>query len=96
MFDHERHQVDPLLDEQQAAEVVGTTRKSLKDSRHKGELFGEEAPRYLKMGRSVRYRLSELIRFREQFSEYANTAEANHSAVNDATEPNLTRQRKPS
>ncbi|MDA1371709.1 MAG: hypothetical protein O2971_13240 [Proteobacteria bacterium] len=67
--------IDPLLCDQEAAQVLGTTSASLKQSRYTGQLFGKPAPRFMKMGRSARYRLSVLLRFRDQFPEYQNTSE---------------------
>jgi len=69
-------QLDPLLNEVEAAKVLGSTPSSIKQSRYTGELFGFPAPRYLKMGRSTKYRLSTLLEFRDQFPEFQNTAEA--------------------
>lgn len=75
MLDQQQLHADPLLRDPQAAEFLGTTRASLRQSRYKGKLFGKTAPRFLKLGRSVRYRFSELVNFLSQFSEYANNAE---------------------
>ncbi len=68
---------DPLLPDKSAAPIVGATPSSLKQSRYTGTLFGKTAPSYLKMGRSTRYKLSALLRFREQFHEYRNTTDMN-------------------
>jgi len=64
-----------LLNSEQASKYLGVQTTTLKQSRHTGLLFGEEAPRYLKMGRSTRYKLSSLREFRRQFSEYTNTSQ---------------------
>lgn len=70
-------QVDHLLSEKQAALIVGCSPASLKQSRHSGVLFGVPAPPFLKMGRSARYRVSSLLHFVMQFTEYRNTSEIN-------------------
>lgn len=56
-----------LLDDKQAAPFLGYKAETLKNSRHTGRLAGVDAPRYIKMGRSVRYRLEDLLEWREQF-----------------------------
>ena len=70
MYEH-----DPLLSSHDAAKLVGASALSLKQSRHTGTLFGKPAPLFLKMNRSIRYRLSVLIEFQDQFPEYQNTSE---------------------
>jgi hypothetical protein len=67
--------VDPLLSEDEAARVVGSATSTLKQSRHTGMLFGRPAPRFRLMGKSPRYLLSTLHKFRNQFPDYANTSE---------------------
>ena len=67
--------IDPFLADREAAEVVGASPTTLKQSRHTGLLFGRTSPKFSKMGRSVRYRLSNLIKFRDQFPEYQSTGE---------------------
>lgn len=62
-----------LLKEKDAAKVLGTTPSTLKFSRHSGILFGHPAPKHLKMGRSIRYRLASLTSFLDQFQERRNT-----------------------
>ena len=64
-----------LLNSEQASKYLGVQTNTLKQSRHTGILFGKDAPRYLKMGRSTRYTLSSLLEFRKQFFEYRNTSE---------------------
>jgi hypothetical protein len=66
---------DRLLTSEEYAPLVGTTSASLKQSRYTGVLFGRPAPRFLKMGRAVRYTLSSGIEFRSQFPDYRNTSE---------------------
>ncbi len=69
-------QVDPLLGDTEAAKVLGSTNSSMKQSRYTGQLFGRPAPKFIKMGRSAKYKLSTLLTFRDQFPEFQNTAEA--------------------
>lgn len=71
----EPDKLDPLVADREAAKVLGSTQNSFKQSRHTGKLFGKPAPEFIKMGRSVRYKLSTLIKFRDQFPRYQNTSE---------------------
>ena len=64
-----------LLNSEQASKYLGVQTSTLKQSRHTGILFGEVAPRYLKMGRSTKYTLASLLEFRSQFPEYTNTSQ---------------------
>ncbi len=66
---------DPFLSDVDAAKVLGSTSASLKQSRYTGVLFGRPAPKFIKMGRSAKYKLSTLLEFRDQFPEFQNTAE---------------------
>ncbi|GAA6206547.1 hypothetical protein [Thalassotalea sp. SU-HH00458] len=52
--------LNQLLDEKQAALLLGTATPSLRKSRCTGVLFGIPAPQYLKLGRSIRYKTSVL------------------------------------
>jgi hypothetical protein len=68
--------LEELLTTTQAARLLGAAPSSLKQSRTIGTLFGQAAPPFLKLGqRSIRYKLSALIEFRDQFPEYNNTSE---------------------
>ena len=71
----EPDKLDPLVADREAAKVLGSTKNSFKQSRYTGKLFGKPAPEFIKMGRSVRYKLSTLIKFRDQFPCYQNTSE---------------------
>ena len=73
---HVDPEFDPLLTTEEAAQIVGAEASTLKQSRHTGVLFGKQAPRFQKMGRSVRYRRSALSKFRSQFPEFQNTSES--------------------
>jgi hypothetical protein len=67
--------MDTLYNEREAAPQIGVKPSTLKQARHTGVLFGKPGPSFLKMGRTVRYKLSELVKFREQFPHYQNTSE---------------------
>jgi hypothetical protein len=64
-----------ILSNDSAAELLGVSAATLKQSRHTGVLFGASAPPFLKLGRNVRYRLSSLNQYLEQFPEYKNTSQ---------------------
>jgi len=76
---------EKLLSTFQAGKILGVQANTLKQSRHTGILFGKEAPRYLKMGRSIRYKLSSLLEFRRQFFEYKNTSEYRKNDIKEAS-----------
>jgi len=65
----------PLFNTYEAAAFLAIEPMTLKQSRHTGELFNRRAPKFLKMGRTVRYRLSTLETYLAQFPELANTAQ---------------------
>lgn len=71
--------IDPILSDIEAAKVLDSTSASMKQSRYTGVLFGRPAPKFIKMGRSAKYKLSTLLDFIDQFPEFQNTAEV-HSA----------------
>ncbi len=75
---------DPLLNDVEAAKVLDSTSATLKQSRYTGVLFGRPAPRFIKMGRSAKYKLSTLLEFRDQFPEFQNTAEVHVAKVGRA------------
>ena len=57
-----------LLNDKQAAPILGFQPATLKNSRHTGKLAGVDAPPYSKLGkRTVRYRLKDLLKWLEQF-----------------------------
>lgn len=62
-----------LYNETQAAAFLSTTRATLKYSRHTGKLWGENAPEYLKINRTIRYKRTTLSAWISQFSEQQNT-----------------------
>ena len=70
---------DPSLNDEEAAKVLSSTKHSVRQSRHNGFLYGKPAPQFVKLGRKVRYRLSALYDFLEQFPEYRSTSEFSDS-----------------
>jgi len=50
--------ITPIMSETEAARILGTTKKTLQCWR-----FERRGPKYLKIGRSVRYRLEDLEEF---------------------------------
>ena len=73
-------ELDILLANRDASGVVGATPETLKISRCTGKLFGVNAPAFLKMGRSVRYRTSTLQEWLNQFEEQASTSQTGGEA----------------
>ncbi|MEX2373991.1 MAG: helix-turn-helix domain-containing protein [Dehalococcoidia bacterium] len=49
-----------LLTERQAGELLGFTATTMRISRMNGKLAGSQAPPWLKLGKSVRYRRADL------------------------------------
>lgn len=70
----------PLRDDHTAAPVLGVSPATLRKSRVTGTLLGLPTPAFLKMGKNIRYRDSDLQDWLEQFSTFANTAEAKQAA----------------
>jgi len=60
---------DSLLSTKDAAPYTGTSADALKISRSTGLLFGLPAPKYIKIGRTVRYKKSTLQAWLDQFEE---------------------------
>ena len=67
-----KKEYSPNATTQQAAEFLSLSAQSLKQSRVSGELCGVQAPKFLKMGRTVRYKKETLIQWLEQFDEQSN------------------------
>lgn len=61
-------QTEPIrrLDTHQAAKLLGCASATLRQSRWSGILYGNPAPRWLKIGRVVRYDLADLERWLEE------------------------------
>ena len=64
-----------LLDNKQAASYLGFSPSTLNNSRYNGLLGGVKAPRYRKVGTSIRYELSTLKSWLSQFKEQTSTSE---------------------
>lgn len=64
-----------VLPNKEAAVYIGCAPNSLKQSRVTGQLFGVQAPAFLKMGVSVRYKIGTLDDWLDQFAEQSNTAQ---------------------
>ncbi len=61
---------NPALPEEPAAEYIGMSRSYLRQGRMNGGRKGRTpTPPYLKIGRSIRYRLSDLDQWLEQFRQ---------------------------
>jgi len=65
----------PLLTEKEAATFLGCAMQTLRSSRVSGTLAGVTAPKFIKMGRWVRYKLDTLEKWQEQFIEVQSTSE---------------------
>lgn len=62
---------EQLYPEPEAAALLGLSKNTLRNSRNTGQLLGVPAPRFIKMGVSVRYKGSTLREWRDQFPERA-------------------------
>tara|TARA_R110002060_G_scaffold78202_1_gene90967 strand:+ start:1845 stop:2096 length:252 start_codon:yes stop_codon:yes gene_type:complete len=60
-----------LLDEKEASLIIGAATPTLRKSRCTGELFGLPAPKYLKLGRTIRYQASVLNDWLESLEGYS-------------------------
>ena len=66
-----KSQNDPLYDTPAAADYLGCSPRTLEDKRYRGG-----GPKFLRCGRMIRYRKSDLDRFiDERFSEHNSTSE---------------------
>lgn len=63
-----------LGDDFKAAAFLDTTAGNMRQARHTGKLWGVDAPEYVKVGRTVRYRMGTLAKWIEQLPTQANTA----------------------
>jgi hypothetical protein len=70
--------VRQLLDEKQAALIIGTATPTLRKSRCTGKLFGLPTPTYLKLGRTIRYKVSVLNDWLESLDQYAVESSKEH------------------
>lgn len=58
-----------------AADLLTLSANTLKNSRSTGILCGRDAPPYIKLGKKVAYRRSDLLAWLKSFPTYQNTAE---------------------
>jgi hypothetical protein len=68
---------DSYLSEKQFAQEMGISPFTVRKSRVTGTLLGQPAPKYLKLGKAVRYTRQSVEDFKALFTEATNTAEAN-------------------
>jgi len=71
----EKKQNNKLLSTLEAANYIGCSEVTLRKSRGTGCLFGVDAPKYIKMGKNVRYKLSTLDEWFNQFTEQSSTSD---------------------
>lgn len=62
-----------LLSSNNAANFLGYSDNTLRNSRHTGTLAGVDAPQHIKLGKSVRYSIEELNEWLTQFNHSAST-----------------------
>lgn len=65
----------PLLNQRQYCELTGKAPSTAEQDR----LYGRGAP-FIRMGRSIRYRLDDVLAWLESLPRFASTAEAENSA----------------
>ena len=66
--------LNSLLDDHKTAIKLGLA-ATVRKSRCTGILLGQPAPRFIRIGKTIRYRESDLQAWLDQFSTFANTAE---------------------
>lgn len=74
------HTPTPSLNAMQAAEYLGFTKSTLANSRYNGVLGGVPAPKFRKLGKSIRYSVETLNEWLFQFKEQNNTAQSQTAA----------------
>ena len=67
--------VPQTMTARQAATYLGVSLYVLNASRHKGHLLGRTPPKYLKIGRSIRYRVKTLDEWLDSCEEADNTSQ---------------------
>lgn len=65
-----------LLSSNNAANFLGYSGSTLRNSRYTGTLAGVDAPPHIKLGKSVRYDVGSLNNWLTQFHKLANTEQA--------------------
>jgi len=64
------------MNSKEAAEFLGYSEKTLRDSRGTGKLGGVESPPYKKIGRFCIYDKTDLISWLSQFNKITNTGQS--------------------
>jgi hypothetical protein len=72
--------LSPLYDDTTAAPLLGVAPATLRKSRVTGTLLGMATPAFLKIGKTVRYRESDLREWLDEIQTYRNTSEAKGAA----------------
>lgn len=68
-----------LLTEKEVNNIFSIPANTLRASRRTGLLWGVKSPKFLKIGsKTVRYRVSDILDWLNQFSTYSNTAQINY------------------
>jgi hypothetical protein len=62
------YKLKPRNSSLEAAYVFGCADNTLRKARNSGYLFGVEAPKYIKIGRTVQYRLEDIVDWLEMYS----------------------------
>ena len=65
-----------LLTSAEAAQLIGVANVTMKKSRCSGTLLGKPAPKFMKMGRVVRYEFSAIQWWLTQYRAFSTTGEA--------------------
>jgi len=74
-------QSQTLYDTKQAANYLGFSDRTLSNSRSSGLLGGVKAPKYRKLGKSIRYERASLDAWLAQFQEQTSTSESPNNAA---------------
>jgi len=69
------------LDVKQAANYLGFSRSTLNNARYSGLLGGVKAPKFKKLGKSIRYERASLDAWLAQFQEQTSTSESPNDAA---------------
>lgn len=67
--------IKSILSNKEASLYLSCASSSLKQSRSTGTLFGIQAPAYIKLGFNIRYKLTTLDSWLDQFAEQLNTSQ---------------------
>lgn len=69
------------LDPKQAAAYLGFSQSTLNNARYTGLLGGVRAPKFKKLGKSIRYERASLDTWLAQFKEQTSTSESPNNAA---------------